>query len=334
LSKATWRAARQLGLSGAALSKVIGLSEATVSRLGRGEWDVAPQSKEGQLAALLVRLFRSLDAIVGNDAAKVAAWMGSYNQALNGVPARADRITARARHDASVRRRDAGHFLTRASPSRLWKESWWSSVRPLAAALWRGVEAQHFVSTMKLVDSLAEQEELESILEASKPAAPATARQHYLLSTPFRYPSPHPSRFRPSRCLGVWYGAESVETACTELAYWRWRFLMDSEGLRNTELIAEFSLFRAKVNGSAVDLSIDPWDARRSDWTATTTRLAWHWLQKQGVARSNGFGIGRRATLPGHCGAVLDPGSLKAIELNKQQTWVCKSFGDRRADAP
>jgi len=121
---------------------------------------------------------------------------------------------------------------------------------------------------MKLVDSLAEQEELESILEASKPGAPAVARQHYLLSTPFRYPSPLPSRFRPAGALGVWYGAESVETACTELAYWRWRFLMDSEGLRDTELIAEFSLFRAKVNGSAVDLSIHPWDARRSDWTS------------------------------------------------------------------
>ena len=86
LSKATWRAARQLGLSGAGLSKVIGLSEATVSRMGRGEWDVAPQSKEGQLAALVVRLFRSLDEIVGNDAAKVAAWMGSYHRALNGIP--------------------------------------------------------------------------------------------------------------------------------------------------------------------------------------------------------------------------------------------------------
>ncbi|MBV9889927.1 MAG: XRE family transcriptional regulator [Rhizobacter sp.] len=86
LSKATWRAARQLGLSGAALAKVIGLSEATVSRLGRGEWKVSPQSKEGQLAALLVRLFRSLDAVVGNDASKVAAWMGSFNRALNGVP--------------------------------------------------------------------------------------------------------------------------------------------------------------------------------------------------------------------------------------------------------
>ena len=72
---------------------------------------------------------------------------------------------------------------------------------------------------MKLVDSLAEQEELEGILEASKPAVPTAPGQHYLLSTPFRYPSPHPSRFRPAGALGIWYGAESVQTACTELAY-------------------------------------------------------------------------------------------------------------------
>ncbi len=86
LSKATWRAARNLGLSGAALARVVGLSEATVSRLGRGEWDVSPTSKEGQLAALLVRLFRSLDAIVGNDPTKVIVWMASPNRALNGIP--------------------------------------------------------------------------------------------------------------------------------------------------------------------------------------------------------------------------------------------------------
>jgi len=86
LSKATSRAAGRLGLSGVALAKVLGLSEATVSRLKRGDWDVAPQSKEGQLAALLVRLFRSLDAVVGNDDRKVLAWMDSYNRALAGVP--------------------------------------------------------------------------------------------------------------------------------------------------------------------------------------------------------------------------------------------------------
>lgn len=86
LAKATWRAAQMLGLSGAALARVIGVSESTVSRFARGERPLSPQSKEGQLAALVVRLFRSLDALVGNDTVKAAAWMSSHNQALNGVP--------------------------------------------------------------------------------------------------------------------------------------------------------------------------------------------------------------------------------------------------------
>ena len=86
LSKATVRAAQHLGLNGAALARVLGVSEASISRIRRGELDVSPNSKEGQLAALLVRLFRSLDAIVGNDSSKVAAWMSSPNRALSGVP--------------------------------------------------------------------------------------------------------------------------------------------------------------------------------------------------------------------------------------------------------
>lgn len=86
LAKATVRAAQHLGLNGAALARVVGVSEASVSRLRRGDLDVSPESKEGQLAALVVRLFRSLDAIVGNDSTKVVAWMNSPNQALKGVP--------------------------------------------------------------------------------------------------------------------------------------------------------------------------------------------------------------------------------------------------------
>ena len=161
---------------------------------------------------------------------------------------------------------------------------------------------------MKLVDSLAEQEELESILEASKPAAPATARQHYLLSTPFRYPSPHPSRFRPAGALGVWYGAESVETACTELAYWRWRFLMDSEGLSDKRAHRGVQPVPSQGERQARSTcqSIHGMRAGRIG-PATTTRLAWQSLQKQGVGRSNGFGIGRRATLPAIAGRCWIP---------------------------
>ena len=86
LAKATGRAAALLGLNGAALAKVIGVSEATVSRVSRGERGLAPGSKEGELAALLVRLYRSLDALVGNDEPCRLAWMRSHNEALNGTP--------------------------------------------------------------------------------------------------------------------------------------------------------------------------------------------------------------------------------------------------------
>ena len=54
---------------------------------------------------------------------------------------------------------------------------------------------------------------------------------HYLLATPFRYASPIGSRFRAPADPGVWYGAEKERTACAELGFWRWRFLMDATGL-------------------------------------------------------------------------------------------------------
>ena len=48
------------------------------------------------------------------------------------------------------------------------------------------VEAQHQVSTRKLVDSLEEQALLEELIEASKPPNRTGARLHVLLSTPDR----------------------------------------------------------------------------------------------------------------------------------------------------
>jgi plasmid maintenance system antidote protein VapI len=86
LAKATSRSSVLLGLTGAALARVIGVSEPTVSRVLNGDRPLNPASKEGELAALLVRVFRSLDALVGNDDQKRLAWMKSHNQALAGVP--------------------------------------------------------------------------------------------------------------------------------------------------------------------------------------------------------------------------------------------------------
>ena len=205
----------------------------------------------------------------------------------------------------------------------LWDEAWWSFVALRSALLWRGVEAQHVVSTMKLVDTADEQAELERILEASKATAPTAA--HYLIATPFRYSSPYPSRFRPGNALsGIWYGAETVRTACTELGYWRHRFLMDSAGLRESELLVDLTVFPADVSGRALDMSQPPWDARGAAWTSDDYS-ACHKVAAAAYRRSvEWIRYWSARDVAGHCGAVFEPNSLSAPELALQQTWHCK----------
>ncbi|KAA2284758.1 antitoxin Xre-like helix-turn-helix domain-containing protein [Arenimonas fontis] len=85
LAKAVTRAADQLELPRASLARILGLSPATVTRLYRGDYRLEPDSKAGELALLLVRLFRSLHSIVGSgDAAR--AWLAGENLGLNGRP--------------------------------------------------------------------------------------------------------------------------------------------------------------------------------------------------------------------------------------------------------
>lgn len=78
-----------------------------------------------------------------------------------------------------------------------------SEARLWAGSVWRMVEVQHIASTMKIVDNDAEQDLLETLLEGSKPAQPASALVlDYLLATPFRYnPLRGGSRFRSAQML-------------------------------------------------------------------------------------------------------------------------------------
>src|SRR5258705_94017 len=99
--------------------------------------------------------------------------------------------------------------------SRIWTPAALSSdTRSLAGICWRLVEAQHDCSTLKLVDSVAEQSLLEDLVEASKPSVPPECRDlHYLLFTPFRYGAPYPrgTRFRRAGMTeGVFYSAETA----------------------------------------------------------------------------------------------------------------------------
>jgi len=103
-----------------------------------------------------------------------------------------------------------------------------SEALPYRGAAWRLVEAQHQVSTLKLVDTAAEQTLLEDVLEDHKPAYPAGCEGlHYLLKTPFRYGAayPHGSRFRRAgRTPGVFYASERPQTAVAEMAFYRLLF--------------------------------------------------------------------------------------------------------------
>ena len=85
-TKAVLRAAGRLGLSNKMLSGIIGVSEATVSRMGSGTYTLSPGEKPMELAVVFVRLFRSLDAIVGGDEAVATAWLRNENAALGGTP--------------------------------------------------------------------------------------------------------------------------------------------------------------------------------------------------------------------------------------------------------
>lgn len=87
LTKAALRAANHLGLTARALASVIGVSEATVSRLKSGEFMLEAGTKPFELAVLLVRLFRSLDALAGGDQAVARAWLRNENSALADAPA-------------------------------------------------------------------------------------------------------------------------------------------------------------------------------------------------------------------------------------------------------
>jgi hypothetical protein len=86
LAKATSRAAGMLSLNGTELGRIIGVSDPTVHRIRSGEAGIIPDSKQGELALLLIRVYESLDDLVGNNDAQRRAWMGSYNRALGGVP--------------------------------------------------------------------------------------------------------------------------------------------------------------------------------------------------------------------------------------------------------
>ncbi|MDB4915571.1 MAG: hypothetical protein JWM95_3215 [Gemmatimonadetes bacterium] len=139
-----------------------------------------------------------------------------------------------------------------------------SELRALRLSPWRVVEAQHQVSTRKLVDSAQEQALLEELIDRAKPPDTTGGRTHYLLFTPFRYPPlRHGSRFGSRQERGIWYGSETLRTAFAELAYYRLLFL-EGTSAELGAVITPLTAFTVRMRSArGVDLVAPPFDVHR-----------------------------------------------------------------------
>ncbi|MGS0744232.1 RES family NAD+ phosphorylase, partial [Glaciimonas sp. GG7] len=198
-----------------------------------------------------------------------------------------------------------------------------SDIQTITMSGWRAVEGQHLIATMVLADSIDEQHLLETILETSKPPIPPEAASlHWLLFTPFRYPPlPTGSRFRAPYDPGVFYATDEQRTACAELGYWRWRFLMDSE-LETIEPLQQ-TLFQSAIKGSSIDLRLAPYVAERGKWTHSTDYAACQAIGR--AARLHAIEMVRyesvRDPAASGCVAVLSPGGFSELKPIKHETW-------------
>ena len=86
LTSAAARIANLWGFSNAKLGTVLGVSMATASRLRSGQSQLDPASKSFEAAQFLLRLFRSLDALLGSDDIAAKSWLATPNLDLGGRP--------------------------------------------------------------------------------------------------------------------------------------------------------------------------------------------------------------------------------------------------------
>lgn len=83
LSTATANAAARLELTTSDLERILGISQASASRLMRGAFQLKEGNKSWEMALLLIRLYRGLASLVGNDDALAVKWLRSPNLAFD-----------------------------------------------------------------------------------------------------------------------------------------------------------------------------------------------------------------------------------------------------------
>jgi hypothetical protein len=120
--------------------------------------------------------------------------------------------------------------------------------------VFRIVETQEYAATTELVDDLDEQALLEQLLDDVKPPyKPETEHLHYLISTPFRYPPlKYGSRFGRRDMPSYFYASETINTALSECAFYRLKFMHDMSVAYEHNVNSEHQSFSVKVATQAL----------------------------------------------------------------------------------
>jgi hypothetical protein len=200
-------------------------------------------------------------------------------------------------------------------------------ITSLSVEPWRVVEAQHILSARDLVDTREEHDMLETLLEDSKPAV--TKDKNYLIFTPFRYPPlQYGSRFGRSYEPSLWYGSLELETAFTEVAYYRFKFLNDSSGELGPLEISMTAFTACLQTERALDLTAFPFN----DYLAQiSNQHTYEYSQPLGTsmrqAKIDAFIYFSARTHTKEKNVAAYHTGLFRIKnsqyVNNQQTWVC-----------
>jgi hypothetical protein len=206
-----------------------------------------------------------------------------------------------------------------------------SELLRLTADTWRVVEAQHQIATRRLVDSDAEQQLLEELIDGVKPPDPTAGRLHYLLFTPFRYaPLRHGSRFGRRTERGIWYGAEKLATSFAEVAYYRLLFL-EGTAARLEPLVTALTAFRVTLRTDrGIDLTRPPFaqhERRISDPTSYDVSQALGAAMRGAGVQAFRYTSARDAER-GACLGAFEPAVFGRRQPRDLQTWHCTASRD------
>lgn len=214
-----------------------------------------------------------------------------------------------------------------------------------AAKVWRMVETQETAATLNLVDSMEEQDMLETLLDEVKPRYRiGTEGMHYLLKTAFRYPPlKYGSRFGTRALPSFFYASEQEQTALAETAYYRFVFLNDMQDPYLHSIDSRHSMFNITAKSmqcldirSAKFKTIHKQLIHPQDYS--TTQAIGNWATNQRHVEIILFESARHKSYSNV--AIVEPKAIRSRTPNSMHTWLCRttvnkiSFSSREAGFP